>query len=448
MISASEWKAYNDGISRISDAAEKETERRLLAWHALNPDATVAEAREYAKEVMAAVVRSYDGVAASFAAEWYDYRAERGGARLDQAMTSAAYSPETADEVARYQAKKLAKGDFEGFAKACGEYARNDALRSLNETIMANAKRDRKKGVRFARVPTGLETCTFCLMLASRGAVYHTRKTAGEFKHFHRRCDCKVVPGFEDDPDAELVEGFAPLEMRRQWWAFEKIDATEGVSKTEAERIKRDYLDGNGLPENVRKTNPSVRISKRGNKTSGWLSAATRLNDVLSLYGYPGGTEFYRYLATATDEAEFIDRYSFFTDVMAAADATKTIREVALSHLLKSRVRVTETLEWEKPVRLSSHAKKHGAEFGLDFRKKADREAYDELLSDTVNNCDRIVVRTTMAGQEPDRCAFYIRGERIAVVNVDSGRRVSLFTYKEGYSAYYDSIWAEAHNRP
>ena len=51
----------------------------------------------------------------------------------------------------------------------------------------------------FARVPTGTETCTFCLMLASRGAVYHTRKTAGERGRFHRGCDCKVVPSVEGD---------------------------------------------------------------------------------------------------------------------------------------------------------------------------------------------------------------------------------------------------------
>lgn len=242
MISTSEWEAYNDGISRISDAAEKETERRLLAWHALNPDATVAETREYAKEVMAAVVQSYDSVAASFAAKWYDYRAELGGARLSQAITAAVYSPKTSDEVARYQAKKLIKGDFEGFAKACGEYARNDSLRSLNETIMANAKRDRKKGARFARVPSGAETCTFCLMLAGRGAVYHTRQTAGEFKHFHRHCDCKVVPGFEDDPMAELVEGYRPRELYDRWKAFDQIDSWKWLSVADKNEIKSRVL--------------------------------------------------------------------------------------------------------------------------------------------------------------------------------------------------------------
>ena len=78
------------------------------------------------------------------------------------------YRPESVDTVARYQAKKLVKGGDAAFAGACGEYARNDALRSLNETIISNVGRDKDHGVRFARVPTGFETCAFCIMLASR----------------------------------------------------------------------------------------------------------------------------------------------------------------------------------------------------------------------------------------------------------------------------------------
>lgn len=87
---------------------------------------------------------------------------------------------------------------------------------------MANARRGRRKGVLFARAPTGSETCTFCLMLASRGAVYHTRKNAGEFKHFHRGCDCKVVPGFDGNADAEVVEGYDPKGMRERMAMVEK----------------------------------------------------------------------------------------------------------------------------------------------------------------------------------------------------------------------------------
>ena len=147
-----------------------------FAWVAIGtfqPTRPRGARREAAKVIMEGFVQSHDDVAAEFAAQWYDDAA---------------------------------------FARVCGEFARNDAFRSLNETIIANVGRDKDKGARFARVPTGLETCTFCLMLASRGAVYHTRKTAGKFRHFHRNCDCKVVPGFKDDPMAVLVEGHNPME--------------------------------------------------------------------------------------------------------------------------------------------------------------------------------------------------------------------------------------------
>ena len=188
---------------------------------------------------MEGFVQAYDDKAAEFASQWYDYRAEQGGARLKQAVTMTVYEPESVDDVARYQAKKLAKEGDAAFARACGEFARNDAFRSLNETTIANVGRDRDKGAMFARVPTGIETCTFCLMLASRGAVYHTRKTAGEWRHFHRGCDCKVVPSFEGDPDAELVQGVKPRELYERYKQFKEIDETEGLSSAEKDARKR-----------------------------------------------------------------------------------------------------------------------------------------------------------------------------------------------------------------
>ena len=213
MISAEEFREYNRGAAEIGDGAASAVEQRVLGWCRSHEDATVAEKREAAKLIMEGFVQAYDDKAAVFASQWYDYRAEQGGARLKQAVTMTVYEPGSVDDVARYQAKKLAKEGDAAFARACGEFARNDAFRSLNETIVANVGRDRDKGAMFARVPTGFETCPFCLMLASRGAVYHSRKTAGEWGRFHRGCDCKVVPSFEGDPDAELVQGVKPREL-------------------------------------------------------------------------------------------------------------------------------------------------------------------------------------------------------------------------------------------
>lgn len=237
MISAAEFAAYNREVAKIGDRAAADVESSVLSWCRSHEGATVAEKREAAKLIMDGFVQGYDDVAAEFAAQWYDHRAEQGGARLDQAVTMTTYEPDSVDAVARYQARKLAKGGDAAFAKACGEFARDDAFRSLNETIIANVGRDKDKGVRFARVPTGFETCTFCLMLASRGAVYHTRKSAGEFKHFHRRCDCKIVPGFEDDSDAELVEGVRPDELRERYRAIKQIDSMEGLTDSDRQEL-------------------------------------------------------------------------------------------------------------------------------------------------------------------------------------------------------------------
>ena len=224
MISSTEFASYNRAVARIGDKAASDVESSVLAWCRANASASVAEKREAAKLIMEGYIQGYDDIAAEFAAEWYDHRAQKSGVALDQAITMTTYEPESVDAVARYQAKKLAKGGDAEFAKACGEFARNDAFRSLNETIIANVGRDRDKGARFARVPTGFETCTFCLMLASRGAVYHTRKSAGEWKHFHRGCDCKVVPSFERDPMAVLVEGHDPMDELSRWSRLQNKD--------------------------------------------------------------------------------------------------------------------------------------------------------------------------------------------------------------------------------
>ncbi len=238
MISSAEFAAYNRAVARIGDKAASDVESSVLAWCRANASASVAEKREAAKLIMDGYIQGYDDIAAEFAAEWYDHRAQKSGVVLDQAITMTTYEPESVDAVARYQAKKLAKGGDAEFAKACGEFARNDAFRSLNETIIANVGRDRDKGARFARVPAGAETCTFCLMLASRGAVYHTRKSAGEWKHFHRGCDCKVVPSFERDPYAEVVEGVKPRELHERWEQFVDIDNSPGLTELEKRLLK------------------------------------------------------------------------------------------------------------------------------------------------------------------------------------------------------------------
>ena len=252
MISAEEWRAYNDAVDRIAGGTAEQVRARVLAWCNEHPDATVAEFREAAKLVMAQLVQAYDEAATALAAEWYDDRMA-GGPRLPAAVTSVVYDPDDVNAVARYQARMLRKvnedgtRDFGSFARACGEYAANDALKSLNETIAGNAKRDEGRGVRYARVTSGATSCTFCVMLASRGAVYHSRDKAGLMRRFHRGCKCKVVPGYGDDPMRTLVEGHDPHEAYDLWKRYEEVDADGSLTDRQRAAVKLAWADSMGM---------------------------------------------------------------------------------------------------------------------------------------------------------------------------------------------------------
>lgn len=65
-------------------------------------------------------------------------------------------------------------------------------------TFAENVKRDPAKP-KFARCPHG-DTCDWCIMLASRGAVYGGREAAGDTgNEYHDLCDCQPVAIFKGD---------------------------------------------------------------------------------------------------------------------------------------------------------------------------------------------------------------------------------------------------------
>ena len=213
MIGAGQWRAYNEACAAITGGAARRAEAEVLAWLAENPGASVAQAREAAKAILAACADDGCRDAAALAAAWYDAQGKAAGAALDRAVTLATVDRESLRKTVHYQAAKLAGGDKAGFAAAVGEWAENEAKASLNATIMANVGRDRRKGVKFARVTGGSTSCDFCLMLASRGAVYHTRQTAGELNRYHRHCSCKIVPCYSGNQYEVLVEGHDPKKI-------------------------------------------------------------------------------------------------------------------------------------------------------------------------------------------------------------------------------------------
>ncbi|PPK63515.1 hypothetical protein V5P93_000430 [Actinokineospora auranticolor] len=87
------------------------------------------------------------------------------------------------------------------------------------DVIVTAAQTDR---LRWARVPTGRETCAFCWLLASRGPVYRS----GDMTRWHDRCDCLVMP--VSNPDD--WEGRATFLAAQRLWR----DSTAGLSGRDA----------------------------------------------------------------------------------------------------------------------------------------------------------------------------------------------------------------------
>ena len=113
---------------------------------------------------------------------------------------------------ALYGIAKDHRGNMDAFANAVLSRLDYEAKRAAGSTMFENGFDDPLKP-RFARVPTGAETCPFCVMLASRGFVYHSTRSAGKLDHYHENCDCRIVPQF----GGESYEGYDPDDYLDQY---------------------------------------------------------------------------------------------------------------------------------------------------------------------------------------------------------------------------------------
>ena len=93
MISSDEFAAYNRAVARIGDKAASDVEESIMGWCREHESATVAEKREAAKLIMDGYIQGYDDIAAEFAAEWYDHRAEKSGIKLASVVDGFAGTP-------------------------------------------------------------------------------------------------------------------------------------------------------------------------------------------------------------------------------------------------------------------------------------------------------------------------------------------------------------------
>lgn len=106
-----------------------------------------------------------------------------------------------------------------------------------------------------------------------------------------------------------------------------------------------------------------------------------------------------------------------------------------------------EITEWKDGKAHSDHMRKHMAAYGLSIRAPEDRLEYDRLFSEVIDRHEHVVYSRCVPGQVPEECAIFVRGNDIAVLNLDARERVTLFKYSEGVSKLYDHVWDKTQGR-
>lgn len=206
---------------------------RVLESIEWTPD-NVAQCREAVVQVLAAAMPTYTDAAAQAGADLYDAVRE---AAVGEAMGAAAisgYEPDATEGAVRAFVQDIVDGGpVELFNRKVLDRVDYEIRRSENASVAANAALDPLEP-RFARVPTGAETCEFCLMLASRGFAYTSAASAGrgDPDHYHPNCDCRVVQGY----DGMDVEGYDP-EAYGELWDRSRELRESGVPAAQREAV-------------------------------------------------------------------------------------------------------------------------------------------------------------------------------------------------------------------
>lgn len=220
MPTRAEVTAYARAQNQIVYSARFKLQR---LWRALG--AQVWEAgvlRAALDEFFPVLVAQYGDAAATLAADWFE----------QQAGVRAVLARPVPDDVARAGARSamdsLFKGNPAQVLANLGVVLDRMVKQPGRDTIRESSHR---AGVRWARVPTGAKTCGFCLMLASRGAVYRSEDTA-DGGRYHGDCDCVATP-IRDL--SEYPRGYDPDELYMKFAAAQSAADRSGTKATLAE---------------------------------------------------------------------------------------------------------------------------------------------------------------------------------------------------------------------
>ena len=220
-------RAAVDFLTEEINGISADAQRRVLevlqgiVWTPEN----IAQCRDLVIQALAAVMPTYTTMAAQASADFYDAARELVVGEKMGAKAISGYDEAKTAGAVRAFVRFVLDGRVETFNEQVLQRVDYEMKLSAANSTIENGKRDKRKP-RYARVPTGAETCDFCLMLASRGFVYNSKSTAS-MGHVHSGCDCRIVAGW----DGMEVDDYDPSSIYDRWQ-----DAIDVKAKERAER--------------------------------------------------------------------------------------------------------------------------------------------------------------------------------------------------------------------
>lgn len=212
MATATMVEELRDTLRDVVTLSERELSAFLLSLDFNDVIATTNALEIF----MPALVAEYGEIGAAVAVDFYDELREAGGATKPFKAQMAELPEQKAIQASvrwavgpLFQAEKDPVQVFSNLTEVNDRFVKA----APRNTIFYSGQKDTSKTF-FARVPSGSKTCEFCLMLASRGAVYANAKKAGETKKFHGHCDCSIIPMWDGD---EYPTGYDPESLYDQY---------------------------------------------------------------------------------------------------------------------------------------------------------------------------------------------------------------------------------------
>lgn len=214
-LSKREIDRYSKSVNAIAERAQSEISG--AASSALF-DASKDVARARVQAAAQKVARKHVDTARELGAQWYEYAAEAAGVDVDPALMEefdyGEIDARTGGLVDSYFDGKMTYDEFdtklqEILFDEIRSAARQEVIYNLDRDARADKRAGRSEKAGYARVPVG-ETCAWCFMLASLGFYYRSYESAGGIDpdHYHKHCDCVVVP--YNDPSS--IQGYDDYE--------------------------------------------------------------------------------------------------------------------------------------------------------------------------------------------------------------------------------------------